>query len=131
MLQKLVLAALAAAAAVQAAPPRVILFALVDDLGHYDTGYHGNTEIPTPVMDDLVANGIDLSAQYVYKMCTPSRSSFFSGRLPVHVQQELQNPEVPSCGVPRNMTAIGSVMKRAGWQTAVVGKWDIGMATVS
>lgn len=127
MFKSLVLASVAAAAL---AAPRVILFTLVDDLGWGDTGYHGNAEIPTPTMDSLVRDeGIELLNHYVYKMCTPSRSSFFSGRLPVHVQQRLDNPEVPDAGVPRNMTAIGHVMKAGGYTTAVVGKWDIGCAT--
>lgn len=106
--------------------PQVILAVVVDDLGWNDVGFHGSTEIPTPTMDALVSEGIELTRHYVYKMCTPSRSSFFSGRLPVHVQMRLDDPEVPDCGVPRNMTVIGHKMRAAGYHTAVVGKWDIG-----
>ncbi len=119
-------AAAVRATAPAASAPKVILFVLVDDLGWGDVGFHGSTEIPTPTMDSLVAEGIELNRHYVYKMCTPSRSAFFSGRLPVHVQTRLDNPEVQDAGVPRNMTAIGKVMKSAGYHTAVVGKWDIG-----
>lgn len=130
-MRSLILAAALAAAAAQppASAPKVILFVLVDDLGWGDVGFHGSQEIPTPTMDSLVAEGVELTRHHVYKMCTPSRSSFFSGRLPVHVQQELQNPEVQNAGMPRNMTAVGAKMKQAGYHTAVVGKWDIGMAT--
>jgi len=38
-------------------------------------------------------------------------------------------PENPDMGVPRNMTGIGAKMKKAGYNTAFVGKWDVGMAT--
>ena len=52
-----------------------------------------------------------------------------SGRLPMHVQQGLPNPEDSNCGVPFNMTGLGIKMKEGGYQTSWVGKWDLGMAT--
>ena len=127
------LAALAlAAAAAAAAPPKLILFIMVDDLGWADVGWHRTdnaTENATPSLDALVKEGVSLNSHYVYRMCTPSRSSALSGRLPVHVNDRLQNPEEPTCGIPRNMTALGSVMRSGGYSTHVVGKWDVGMAT--
>jgi arylsulfatase I/J len=122
MHRAIISAAVAATATVAAIPtgaPRVILAVVVDDLGWGDVGFHGSTEVPTPYMDGLVAEGIELRRQYVYKMCTPSRSSFFSGRLPVHVQVQLENPEVQNTGIPRNMTVIGHKMREAGYHTAV------------
>ena len=47
----------------------------------------------------------------------------------MHVQQTLDNPEAPNSGIPRRMTAIGTKLQSAGWTTAVIGKWDAGMAT--
>ena len=127
------LAALAlAAAAAAAAPPKLILFIMVDDLGWADVGWHRTdnaTENATPSLDALVKEGVSLNSHYVYRMCTPSRTSALSGRLPVHVNDRLQNPEEPTCGIPRNMTALGSVMRSGGYSTHVVGKWDVGMAT--
>jgi arylsulfatase B len=102
--------------------------------GWGDVGFHQvvrNNETKTPNIDALAGEGVILDRQYVSSECTPSRSSFFSGRLPVHVQQTLDNPEVPNSGIPRNMTVIGSKMKEGGFATHVVGKWDIGMATPS
>jgi len=117
---------------VLSAPPKVIFHVIVDDLGWADTSYNRATPTPentTPYMASLVAEGVQLDRHYVYHMCTPSRSSFLSGRLPVHVEVDLPNPENPNQGVPRNMTCIASKMKELGWQTHVVGKWDLGMAT--
>jgi arylsulfatase I/J len=91
--------ALAAAAAL-AAPPKLILFIMVDDLGWADVGWHRTdnaTENATPHMDALVAEGVALNSHYVYRMCTPSRTSALSGRLPVHVNDRLQNPEERAC----------------------------------
>jgi arylsulfatase A-like enzyme len=48
---------------------------------------------------------------------------------PVHVQQQLTNPEQPNGGIPRNMTVIGEKMREGGYATHIVGKWDAGMAT--
>ena len=114
-----------------AAPPSVILHVIVDDLGWGDTSAHGSKTVQTPHMDALVAEGVELTRLYVYHMCTPSRSSFLSGRLPVHVEVALPNPEDPNQGVPRNMTCIATKLKSspAAYSTHVVGKWDLGMAT--
>ena len=67
-----------------------ILFIIVDDLGYYNFGYKGNTEVQTPYIDSLVLNeGLNLNRHYVHMMCTPSRASFQSGRLPVHILTQL------------------------------------------
>ena len=126
------LVAAALAPPVAAAPPRVIFHVLVDDLGWSDVGFHrdaGELETPTPKLVDLVAEGIHLRRHYVHYSCTPSRSALMSGRLPVHVQFTLDNPEVPSSGMPRNMTALANKLSAAGYDCAVVGKWDLGMST--
>ena len=111
---------------------------IVDDLGHGDVGFtrgvNGSVnppsrEVSTPVMDALAGNGTVLTRHYVHQMCTPSRTSFLSGRLPMHVQNALDNPEVSKCGMPYNMSSIAEVMKRGNWSTAMVGKYDLGMAT--
>lgn len=125
--------ALLALAALRAPAPHV-LFVLVDDLGHGNVGFHRAPgdhppEVATPHMDALAKSGVVLNRHYVFRLCTPSRSSFISGRFPVHVTQILKNPEAENSGVPRNMTGIAHVLKRAGYHTHQVGKWDAGMAT--
>ena len=52
--------------------------------------------------------GLILGRHYVHYTCTPTRSSFQSGRLPVHVQLTLDDPDNPSAGIPRNMTCLGN-----------------------
>ena len=49
-------------------------------------------EHATPNMLALATAGVELNRHYVHKMCTPTRSSYLSGRLPVHVQMYLDNP---------------------------------------
>ena len=58
---------------------------LVDDYGWNNVGFHAKNqpnadEISTPVMDELAAEGIILDRHYVYRFCSPSRSSFNTGR---------------------------------------------------
>lgn len=109
-------------------PPPHILFILVDDLGWGDVGFHQTSrEVQTPVMDQLVREGMELNRHYVHSSCTGTRTALQSGRFPVHVQTSLKNPEDPSSGMPRNWTGLAEHM--SSYATHYVGKWDVGMAT--
>lgn len=56
-----------------------IVFILVDDQGFRDVGYHGS-EIKTPTLDRLAAQGVKLENYYVQPLCSPSRSQLMTGR---------------------------------------------------
>ena len=103
-----------------------ILFVIVDDFGWGDIGYHREKptpEILTPTMNDLATKeGVILNRHYVHMACTPSRSAFQTGRLPVHVVTKLCDPCDINGAIPRNMTGIASKLKEAGYDTHVVGK---------
>ena len=127
-------------AATTATKPHIIAI-LADDYGWADAGWHrepGYKEVQTPIMDGLVKSGIEMDRHYVFKFCSPTRSAAQTGRNPIHVNvQNLDpnnyNPADPVSGmsaVPRNMTGVAEVMKRAGYVTAFYGKWDCGMATM-
>jgi arylsulfatase B len=134
-------AARGGAAAPAQAKPNLILM-LVDDYGWNNIGYHARAqpnadEIRTPHMDDLAANGVILDRHYVYRFCSPSRSSFQTGRNPIHVNTgndplTLVNPQDPIAGfagIPRNMTVLAEKLAAAGYATAMTGKWHVGTAT--
>jgi arylsulfatase B len=119
-----------------------IIHILADDFGWADIGYHRTNEsnpldVQTPHLDSLVKTGIELDRFYVYKICSPSRSSIQSGRNPIHVNVQNTPPEYRNKndpiggyqGIPTNMTGIASVLRRAQYKTHIVGKWDVGMAT--
>eukprot|EP00927_Polykrikos_kofoidii_P070735 TRINITY_DN6712_c0_g1_i5.p1 TRINITY_DN6712_c0_g1~~TRINITY_DN6712_c0_g1_i5.p1 ORF type:complete len:592 (-),score=67.00 TRINITY_DN6712_c0_g1_i5:153-1832(-) len=109
-----------------------ILFVIVDDFAWAEVGYHRQVptdEVQTPTIDRLVKEGVELNRHYVHMTCTPSRASFQSGRLPVHVLTQLADECDENGAIPRNMTGIAAVLKRAGYSAHQVGKWDCGMAT--
>ena len=83
----------------------------------------------TPRLDALAGSGVILDNAMAAFWCTPSRSSFLTGRLPVHVQMGQDFPETPTAGIPRYMGSLAAKLKAAGVGTAVAGKWDMGMAT--
>ncbi|XP_015238406.1 PREDICTED: arylsulfatase I-like [Cyprinodon variegatus] len=69
----------------QPRPPHLI-FIMVDDQGYGDIGYHGS-DIHTPALDRLAAEGVKLENYYVQPICSPSRSQLMTGR----VKKILQN----------------------------------------
>jgi arylsulfatase I/J len=111
-----------------------ILFILIDDLGFGDVGFtqspSTSTTTYTPNIDALASSGVILDRHYAYKTCTPSRSSLQSGRLPVHVTEQLKVPDDPTAGVPYNYTTVSEVLTaHSNYTSHFVGKWDAGMAT--
>ena len=107
--------------------------ATVDDLGWNNVGFHNpnHSEVVTPNMDYLASTvGLQLDRHYVHYSCSPTRSSFQSGRIPFHVN--LINENVVHnqlSGVPVNMTCIATKLGTAGYASHFVGKWDAGSAT--
>ena len=102
------------------------------DWGWANVGWHrvgeAENETVTPNLDALVKSGVELDQWYVHKYCSPSRSSYQSGRLPYHVNvlntdMNNHNPADPVsgfAGVPRNMTGIATKLKSAGYATHMV-----------
>jgi arylsulfatase B len=126
---------LAGAALAAAAAPKVVFTVIVDDLGWGNVAWHGNASqnrepiVSTPHSKALASEGITLDRHYGFYECTPSRSAFLTGRLPMHVQQTLANPDTFDAGIPYNMTSVAEKLRDAGWATHIYGKWDLGFAT--
>lgn len=116
--------------------PNIVLI-LADDMGYSDVGFNGCTDIPTPNLDALAAAGIRFEEGYVSaSVCGPSRSGLLTGRY----QQRFgcgenppeegwpDNPRCPDAGVPRSERLLSELLKPAGYRSAVIGKWHLGMA---
>eukprot|EP00039_Didymoeca_costata_P024936 m.11904 g.11904 ORF g.11904 m.11904 type:complete len:523 (+) comp4552_c0_seq1:170-1738(+) len=119
---------LAATVAVASAQKPNIWFILSDDQGYNNIGLH-NPDLITPNINQLVAEGRELTRHYVYKFCSPTRTSLISGRLPIHVNQENSATSQPYAGIPAAMTTIAERLSQANYSCHQVGKWHCGQAT--
>jgi arylsulfatase B len=111
-----------------------LVVVLIDDWGWANAGFIVNRPSltrneTTPQMNALVKEGIQLSRHYVYSLCSPSRTSFQTGRLPFHVNTANYDAFDPSLGIPENMTTIAEKLTGVGYISHIVGKWDVGTAT--
>jgi arylsulfatase A len=107
--------------------PNVIVI-MADDLGYGDISCYGATELSTPNIDALADNGLRFTQGYCSaSTCTPTRFSFLTGMYAFRQ---------PGAGIaPPNATAliqpgtetIASLLKNAGYKTAVIGKWHLGI----
>ena len=70
-----------------------------------------------------------LDRAYTFPVCSPTRGSFMTGRLPFHANQVNRRNCDPSQGPPKEMTFISQKLANAGYKTAHVGKWHLGMAS--
>ncbi len=116
---------LPAAAAAPAERPNILIM-LADDLGWNDVGFHGS-EIRTPHIDRLAAQGVRFERFCSFPLCSPTRSALMTGRNPIRfgVVYATIEPFDPH-GVPVEEHFLPQSLKAAGYETAVTGKWHLG-----
>eukprot|EP01084_Bolivina_argentea_P227470 384160_1 len=106
-----------------------IWYLLIDDLGWANVQFN-NHRMLTPNIDKLLTESIHLNHYYVFRICSPTRSSFLSGRLPYHVNESNTNQCIPGAGIPVNMTTISErLVSDAGYVAHQIGKWHAGMSS--
>lgn len=99
--------------------PNIVLI-LADDVGYSDVGCFGG-EIHTPNVDRLAAEGLRFTQFYTNSVCITARASLLTGLYP-----RWRNPVRSKYLLAPNMVTIGEVLNRAGYQTALSGKWHMG-----
>lgn len=125
------LSAYIAAGANAAAPaqkPNIVVI-VADDLGYSDLGCYGS-EVATPNLDGLAANGVRFNQFYNCARCCPTRSALLTGLYPhqAGVGHMLENWKPPSYtgGLGPNCVTIAQVLAEAGYRNYHVGKWHVG-----
>ena len=117
--------ALLASAVCAGAPNIVVLFA--DDLGYGDLGVFGNPTIRTPNLDRLAAEGLRMTSFYSAPSCVPARAQLLLGQYPSRTR--VSGTSVGGRGgIPAELTTLPQALRKAGYRTAMAGKWHLGYA---
>ena len=107
-----------------------VVFILADDLGWGDLSCYGRPDYRTPNLDLLASQGIRFTDAYsASAVCTPTRCGFITGRYPARFKIGLVEP-LPATnhqvGLDPQIPTIASLLKKSGYETALIGKWHLG-----
>jgi arylsulfatase A-like enzyme len=107
-----------------------VVFILADDLGWGDLGCYGSLHNNTPVLDKLARDGIRFTHGYATSAtCSPTRIGLYTGRYPGRLSAGLEEPlgtRDAEHGIPSDHPTLPSLLRDAGYRTAIVGKWHCG-----
>lgn len=107
--------------------PNIIVI-MADDLGYGDVSCYGATAFSTPNIDKLASEGQQFTSGYCSaSTCTPTRYSLLTGTYAFRGERTgIAPPNSPAIIKPGTET-MPSLLQRAGYKTAVVGKWHLGL----
>lgn len=119
-----------------------IVFIMVDDMGYGDLPAYGATDVRTPNLDQFAAEGVKLTNYYAAGAeCTPTRTALMTGLYPQRIggmecaigtgnvgryDDAIRLRETHDLGLPVTQSVLASSLQKAGYQTAVFGKWHLG-----
>ena len=113
-----------------------VLYIMADDLGWGDLSCYGRPDYRTPNLDRLASEGTRFTSAYsASPVCTPTRCAFVTGRYPARTRVGLEEPlawkkflvdNKLDIGLPPEHPTVASLLKAAGYNTALVGKWHLG-----
>lgn len=107
--------------------PNIVLI-YTDDLGYGDISCNGYAAIQTPNIDKLAKNGVRFTnAHATSATCTPSRFSLLTGKYAWRKEGTGIAPGDASLIIPTTITTLPGMLKKAGYQNAVIGKWHLGL----
>ena len=113
----------------QSARPPNIVFIMADDMGYADVACYGRPDLRTPNVDGLAARGIRLLQGYANSaVCTATRVGLITGRYQYRLRVGLEEPlaTMSPIGLPPEHPTLPSLLKKAGYATALLGKWHLG-----
>lgn len=112
--------------------PNFIIF-LTDDQGYGDLSCMGQTDFRTPHLDRLAARGVRFTNWYSNSpVCSPSRAALLTGRYPGNAGvRAILAGHRTATGLLPEVPTIATVLRDAGYATAMIGKWHLGLAAGS
>jgi len=109
------------------------IFILADDLGYADLGCYGGRSGCSPVLDRMAAEGLRFTQGYANSsVCSPTRFALATGRWQHRLRGGADEPISgrvrgnPVLGLPPSHPTLASLLRDAGYATALVGKWHMG-----
>lgn len=107
--------------------PNIVLI-YTDDLGYGDVSCYGTSAIPTPNIDRLAKGGVRFTNVHATSAtCTPSRFSLLTGKYAWRQEGTGIAPGDASLIIPVHTTTLPGMLQKAGYNTAVIGKWHLGL----
>lgn len=114
--------------------PTNFIFILADDLGYADLGCYGGRAPVSPHIDRLAAQGLRFTQGYANSpVCSPTRFGLITGRWQYRLRGAAEEPltgakarQRPDLGLPPEHPTFASLLRDAGYATALVGKWHLG-----
>jgi arylsulfatase A-like enzyme len=112
------------------------VFVLADDLGYADLGCYGGRSSCSPNLDRMAADGLRFTDGYANSaVCSPTRFALATGRWQYRLRGGADEPIAsrsargnPVLGLPPGHPTLASLLRDAGYASALVGKWHLGFA---
>ena len=109
------------------------VFILADDLGYADLGCYGGRANCSPALDRMAAEGLRFTDGYANSpVCSPTRFALATGRWQYRLRGGADEPIASRArgsevlGLPPEHPTLASLLRDAGYATALVGKWHLG-----
>lgn len=121
-----------ASVSIAADRPNIVVI-VADDMGYGDLGFTGHPEIKTPHLDALAKSGATFTHFYSpAQVCSPTRAAMLTGRMPHRhgIYSFIGGSSGSLTHLPQKEVTLPQLLRKAGYQTAIVGKWHCSLLDV-